>query len=242
MIGPPFHILVKKGDIAERTIVAGDPARVKQIASYLDDPVLVNENRGLLVYTGKYKGTPITVATHGMGSGSSTIVIEELAMMGAKYIVRLGTAGGLVKDLKVGDFLIVTGAACIHNGNSLGMYAPGYCLPTSPSPILTSNLISSAMKRGEKVAMGPVFSSDAFYAETQDFVKYWSERGILAVEMECASLFALSWIRGFHAAALVVLSDSLVDEKKVLLTAKELEPRIKIAAEIVLDALVETRI
>jgi len=237
-MGPPFHILAKKGDIAERVIIAGDPYRVKQISGLLDNPVLVNENRGLFVYTGKYKGIPVTVATHGIGSGSAAIVIEELVMLGAKYIVRLGTAGALIPELDIGDYVVASGAACIHNGNSLGQYAPGYCLPTSPSPQLTGLLIEKAKSRNAKFVVGPVFSSDSFYAENPEFAKYWSERGVVAVEMECASLFALSWIRRFHSAALLIISDSLVKDKSVFLTANELKPRVELAATIVLDTLV----
>lgn len=238
-MGPPFHILSKRGDIAERVIVSGDPYRVKQISGILEDPVLVNENRGLLVYTGKFKGVPVSIATHGIGSGSASIVVEELVMLGAKYVVRLGTAGALVGELDIGDFVIASGAACIHNGNSLGQYAPGYCLPTSPSPLLTSLLIKKAKEKNVKFMVGPVFSSDSFYAESPQFANYWSERGIIAVEMECASLFGLSWMRKFHSAALLVISDSLVRHKEVFLTAEQLRPRVEVAAGIVLEALIE---
>lgn len=239
-MGPPFHILAKKEDIAERVIIAGDPYRVKQISEMLDSPTLVNENRGLLVYTGKYKGVPVTIATHGIGSGSSTIVIEELVMLGAKYIVRLGTAGALIPELDIGDYVIASGAACIHNGNSLGQYAPGYCLPAAPSPYLTRLLIEKAKNKNAKFIVGPVFSSDSFYAENPEFAKYWSERGIVAVEMECASLFALSWMRRFHSGAFLIISDSLVKDKDVFLTASELKPKVELAATIVLDALVDS--
>lgn len=236
-MGPPYHIRARKGDVAERVVVAGDPARVRQVASMLDSPRLVNENRGLLAYTGRYNGVDVTVATHGIGSGSAAIVFEELAMLGAKAIVRLGTAGALVERLNIGDLVIASGAACMHNGNSLGMYAQGYCLPAAPSPVLTYELIRSAERMGERVLVGPVFSSDSFYAESPGFARYWSERGVVAVEMECAALFALSWMRGFSAAALLVMSDSLVKEPGVFLTAEELAPRVEVAARIVLDAL-----
>ncbi len=239
-MGPPFHILAKKGDVAERVIVAGDPARVKQLAQMLDNPRLVNENRQLLVYTGEYKGIPLTVATHGIGSGSATIVFEELRMLGARLMIRLGTAGGMSPDLKVGDFIIATGAATLCNGNSLGMYMPGYCLPASPSPDVTMNLIKEVEHSGEKAITTPVFSSDAFYAEDPDFAKKWSDKGVKAVEMECASLFALGWMRGFKTGALLMISDMLVGEKTELLTAEQLAPRVEKASRIVFEAAIKT--
>ena len=241
MTGPPFHILARKGDVAERVVVAGDPARVKQLAGYLEDARLVNENRQLLVYTGFYKNTPVSVATHGIGGPSATIVFEELRMLGAKVIVRLGTAGSLVRDVKVGDYVVASGAAYICNGNSIGMYVPGYCMPTSPHPEVTMNLVNEAVKTGEKVVVAPVYSSDAFYAEDPSFAETWSKRGIVAVEMECAALFALGWMRGFKTGALLVISDSLVEETG-LLTAKELAPRVEKASKIVFEAIVKTKL
>jgi len=242
MGGPPFHILAKPGDVAERVIVAGDPARVKQLAGYLDNARLVNENRGFLVYTGEYKGVPVTVATHGIGAPSATIVFEELRMLGAKLMIRLGTAGALVKGLRVGDFVVATGAAYLCNGNSIGMYTPGTCMPTAPSPDVTYNLIEAARRMGEKVWVGPVFSSDAFYAEDPAFAETWGSRGIVAVEMECASLFALGWLRGFKTGALLVISDSLVEGKEEMLTAKELAPRVEKASRVVFEAAVATEV
>ena len=110
MIGP-IHIKAKKGDIAERVIIAGDPARVEQLAKMLENPRLVNTNRGFLVYTGTYKGVPVSVAVHGVGHPSSMLVVEELIMLGAKVIVRFGTCGAMVKGLKIGDLIIPTAAA-----------------------------------------------------------------------------------------------------------------------------------
>ncbi len=236
-MGPPFHILAKKEDIAPRVIVAGDPARIKQLSTMLEKPRLVNDNRQLLVYTGEYKGVPVTVATHGIGSGSATIVFEELAMLGAKAIIRLGSAGALTPKLDIGDYVVVTGATYICNGNSLGMYAQGYCLPSAPSPDITYSLIKTSERYGSKYVAGPVFSSDAFYAEDPEFAKKWSEKGIVAVEMECAGLFALGWMRGFKTGALLVISDSLVKDKTEFLTAKELAPYVDKAAEIVLETI-----
>ncbi|TRM80208.1 5'-methylthioadenosine phosphorylase, partial [Sulfolobus sp. D5] len=89
----PVHILAKKGEISEKVLIAGDPGRVKLLSTLLKDVKLVNENRGFLVYTGKYNDENVSIATHGIGGPSIAIVLEELAMLGANTFVRYGTAG-----------------------------------------------------------------------------------------------------------------------------------------------------
>ena len=236
----PQHLTAKPGEVAERVVVVGDPARAKDVAEkFLEEPKLVSKNRELLVFTGKYKGVPVSVAVHGIGGPSAAIVFEELRMLGAKYMVRLGTAGSMKKEIDVKDAVVVTGAAH-YQGGVLGVYAPGVCLPNSPDPWLTVKLYEKAKEAGLKVHAGPVVSNDAFYAESPDFVEFWTKRGVVAVEMECATLFALGWMRGFKTGALVVIADSLVDpSKKDLLHHEELADAMDKAAKAVLDALVE---
>ena len=132
---------------------------------------------------------------------------------------------------------MAAGAVYLCNGNSLGMYTPGYCFASSPSPDVTVRLIEEAERLGEKTRLAPVFSSDAFYAEDPEFARRWAEKGVVAVEMECAGLFGLGWMRGFKTGALLVISDSLVKGKEEMLTARELAPRVEKAAKIVLEAI-----
>ena len=243
MSGPPYHIRAKPEDIAPRIIVAGDPARVEQVADMLKEAKLVNTNRGFLTYTGYYKNTPVTVATHGIGAPSAAIVFEELVMLGARAVIRLGTCGGLVKELRKGDMVIASGAAYPVGGGAIGMYVSDSCMPTAPHPEVTLALIDSAKENNVKFLLGPVISSDAFYAEDPAFVKKWSHRGIVAVEMECAMLFSLGWMRNVKTGALLVVSDSLVhEEEKTLATAEELREAMDTAAKVVLDALVKVRV
>lgn len=234
----PLHILAKVGDIADRVIVCGDPARVEQIATtILKNSILVNRNRGFIVYTGYYDDVRVSIANHGVGGPSAAIVFEELRMLGAKIIVRLGTAGALTKELKIGDFVVATGAAYAFGGNTLGMYVPDGCMAVVPDFELTLALVESARKLGERVRVGPVFSNDAFYAEDPDFAKKWSSRGIIAVEMECASLFALGLMRGFRAGALLIISNNLLEPSLGFAQAEELKGRVEKAAKIVLEAI-----
>lgn len=230
------HIKAKPGEIAENVIAVGDPGRVRIIAELLEDYRIVNEHRGLLVVTGDYKEIRVTIATHGMGCPSAAIVFEELGMLGAKNITRLGTAGGMREDLEIGDIVVATGAAYTKGGCGLGQYMPEACAPTSPDPILTSEIINRLRETSIKFHVGPVFSSDAFYAEDPGFAKKWNSRGIIAVEMEAAILFALGWMRGWRTAAVLVISDNLVSGKEVFATSEELREKIIIAAKAVLEA------
>ncbi len=236
MSGPPFHILAKPGDIAENVIAVGDPGRVEILSTLLSDVRIVNEHRGLLTITGRYKDINVTIATHGMGCPSAAIVFEELGMLGAKNITRLGTAGGMRRELEIGDIVVATGAAYTRGGCGLGQYMPEACAPTAPDPELTYHIIKKLEEQGLKYYKGPVFSSDAFYAEDPGFAEKWSKRGVIAIEMEAAALFTLGWMRGWRTAAVLVISDNLLAEKQYLATSKELKDRIIEAAKAILEA------
>ncbi len=237
--GPPFHVRAREEDVAERVIIAGDPTRVEHLSSLLEGARVVNECRGFLTYTGTYEGVPVTIATHGIGGPSAAIVVEELAMLGAKIVVRLGTAGGLVEELDVGDVVLATGAAYPAGGGSLGMYVPGVCMAAAPHPEVVYALAKSLTREGMEFKAGPVFSSDAFYAEDPEFARRWGERGILAVEMECAALFSLGWMRKLKTGAVLVISDSLVKEPGYMATAEELREMVLKVGGAVLAALLE---
>lgn len=232
----PVHILAKKGDVAEKVIIAGDPGRVKNLAKFLEEPQLVNENRGFLVYTGKYKGERISIATHGIGGPSIAIVLEELTMLGGRIYVRYGTSGALVPELDLGDYVIVTGASYNPSSIVYQYFKDQACISATPDFELTLSLYNSFKSKGLKSFVGNVFSSDAFYAEDEDFVKKWSERGNIAVEMECATLFILSRLRKIRSGAVVIVSDSLV--KGGWISKEDLEKKVNEGAIAILDALV----
>jgi 5'-methylthioadenosine phosphorylase len=232
----PAHIKARPGDVAESVIAVGDPARAEQVAGILQGARLVNSNRGLLTFTGRFGGREVTVATHGLGGPSSAIVFEELRILGARTIVRLGTVGAMVKDLKIGDFIIPTGAA--SSEGSLKMYVPDGHLPAVPDVRLTARLADVCGRRGLKHRLGLVFSSDAFYNEDKTFVRRWAARGVVGVEMECATLFTLGLLKGFRAASLLIVSDSLVKEgEKEVVPADGLRPYVMSGAKAVLGAL-----
>jgi 5'-methylthioadenosine phosphorylase len=233
----PVHLLMKQEDVSPAVITAGDPARVKQLANILKDARLVNENRGLLAYTGYYNGKKITVATQGIGGPASAIVFEELLMLGAKTIVRLGTCGAMVPGLNIGDFMIPSGAAYYYEG-SLRMYIPDGVIPAVPDFQLTTRLVKRCKDARAKYETGIVVSTDAFYAEGPDFVTKWTSRGVIAVEMECATLFVLGIIKGFKTAALLIVTENSVNEsQKVMVSSKSIANQVDLAGRIILDTL-----
>lgn len=232
----PVHLRdAKPGDVASRVIVSGDPNRVDYLAWLLEDARLINAHRGLRVYTGNFKGVTYTIASHGIGAPSATIVLEELIMLGAKAIVRLGTCGSLKAEVKLGDIVIPTVAAHYPGGlyyQYMGEYA---CPPAAPTFDVLKGLVEEALSRKAKFHLGPIVSSDAFYAEDPGFAKRWRDRGVLAVEMECSALFTLGHVRGAKTGAILVVSDTLIDGDHA--TSEELREPIRESALIALNAM-----
>jgi 5'-methylthioadenosine phosphorylase len=229
----PQHIQAKRGDIAKRAIISGDPARVVQLSGLLKDKRLVNDNRGFLTYTGIYNGKGITVACHGIGGASAAIVVEELIMLGARAIVRLGSCGGLLKPMRVGDMVIVTGAG--YNGGTLDQYFHRKITP-EPDRGLTELLKESAKKQRARYYEGPVFSSDAFYAEDLNFATASVKKGYIAIEMECATLFGLGKLRKVKTASLLLVSDN-VRESEPIVDAEVLRDYASRAGKVVFESL-----
>ena len=205
----------------------------------LKDARLVNSNRGFITYTGYHEGKMITLATHGIGGPSSAIVFEELYMLGAKEIIRLGSTGALTRELGIGDFIVPTGAA--YDSGSLGVYVRDGILPAVPSIDLTNRIVRNCEAEGVKYMAGPVFSTDVFYGEDAAFAERWAGRGVIGVEMECATLFVLGLLRGFKAASLLVVSDSLVRKsQKKMASAEKLAEHVEKAGRIALNVMTST--
>jgi len=234
----PYHILAKPGDIAERIVAVGDPKRADSIAEELiEDAKLVNSNRGFNTYTGFFEGVKVTVATHGIGGPSAAITVEELRMLGGKLILRLGTSGGLIEGLKVGDVVVALGSSYCPGG-TIGMYAPGVCYPAVADPEATLELKKALIEENFNVWMGLVASSDSFHAEESN-LPLWSSLGMIAVEMECATIFTVARLRGMRAGAALLVIDNLATGE--FLSEKEERRSLELkAAKGVLKALVRT--
>ena len=215
---PTPHIGAKLGDIAETVIMAGDPLRVKFMAeTFLDNPVQFNNVRGMLGFTGTYKGKRVSVMGHGMGMPSIGIYTYELYnFYGVKTIIRVGSAGSIQHDLHVGDLVIAMGACTNSN------YACQYELPGSFAPIADFSLVREAVETCERLGyrykVGNVFSSDVFYHENAHNDK-WINMGVLAVEMEIAGLYMNAARSGNRALGICTISDHILTGEET--TAEE---------------------
>ena len=206
---PTPHIEAKFGEIAETVIMAGDPLRAKLMAErFLENPVQYNNVRGMLGFTGTYKGKRVSVQGHGMGIPSIGIYTYELYnFYGVKIIIRVGSAGAMHPDLHIGDLVIAMGACTNSN------YASQYRLPGTFAPIadfdLTRKAVESAEKFGFRYKVGNVYSSDIFYDEYSSLAD-WQKMGVLAVEMEAPAMYMNAARSGNRALCICTISDSLV--------------------------------
>jgi DeoD family purine-nucleoside phosphorylase len=207
----PIHIRAEPGDYAEACLLPGDPNRARLIAErFLENAVVQNTERGLLGYTGTVDGKPVSVQTTGMGAPSAAIVVEELVELGVKRFVRVGTCGALQPHLRHGDLVLALSA--VPDEGTSARYVGGE--PTAPTADwdLLHGIVHAAKGLGERISyVGPIVSSDVFYERDEARFARWSARGLLAVEMEAATLFTVAALRGVQAGCLVAVSDTFGD-------------------------------
>ena len=204
---PTPHIGAKYGEIAKTVIMAGDPLRAQFMAEkYLENPVQYNNVRGMLGYTGTYKGKKVSVQGHGMGIPSIGIYTYELFnFYDVDTIIRVGSAGAIDKDLHIGDIVIGLGA-CTNSD-----YARQYQLPGTFAPIadfeLTQRAVNEAQKLGLTYKVGNIYSSDTFYDDNRNALVSWQKMGVLAVEMEAPALYMNAARAGKKALCICTISD-----------------------------------
>jgi len=217
---PTPHIDAPKDGFAKTVLMPGDPKRAKHIAeTYLKDAVLVNDVRGVQGYTGEYKGKKISVMASGMGIPSIGIYSYELYhAYGVENIIRVGTAGGMIPDLKIRDIIIATGACTDSN------YSGHYGLKGTVSAVASFDLLKKAdevvkaLNFQDKARFGQLFSTDTFYKDQPDALN-WAKMGCLAVEMEAYGLYLNAARAGKRALAICSISDNLISKEE--LTAEE---------------------
>lgn len=196
--------LLPTAPLAERVLLPGDPGRALLLAqSLLVEPKMFNHNRGLWGYTGETRdGDRLTIQSTGMGGPSAAIVIAELADLGARTLVRVGTCGALDPSLALGD-LLVASEAFAADGTSRALGASDR---VAADPELLDRLRQAA---GPDGVHGPIVSSDLFYDGPEGAAEEWHAAGALAVEMETATLFALARRRGLRAGCALIVSDTV---------------------------------
>ena len=203
------HIGAKPGDIAETVLMPGDPYRAKWAAeTFLDDAKLVNEVRGMLGFTGTWKGHPVTIHGSGMGMPSLSIYANELIRdYGAKSLIRIGSCGGMQESVAVRDVIIAMTATSISTPSR------GIMKEINFAPCADWSLLSAAVKaseaRGTRTHVGGIYSSDVFYDERPDLTEQMTRHGILGVEMEAAELYILAARHKVRALAVLTVSDHL---------------------------------
>lgn len=232
------HINAKDNDFAKTVLMPGDPLRAKFIAeTFLEDAVQVNSVRGILGYTGTYKGKKVSVMASGMGCPSIGIYSYELySFYGVENIIRIGSAGAITEKLKIRD--IVAGIGSNTNSNFAAQYGmPGTLAPTADYTLL-STAVEAAKERGIEMKVGNLLCSDTFYNEGgKEESILWAKMGTMAVEMESTALYLTAARLGKRALALVTISDHLITGEET--TAEERQNTFTQMMEIALDVAVK---
>lgn len=229
-----IHISAKKGDIAETILLPGDPLRAKWIAeTFFDSPVCFNEVRGMLGYTGTYKGNKISTMGTGMGVPSISIYAHELITeYGVKNLIRVGSAGSYQLEVKIRDIVLAMAASSTSGVNELRFGGADFA-PTATFELF-QKAVDIAKAKQIPIKAGNVLTSDEFYADEFESYRKWSKFGVLCVEMETAGLYTVAAKHKVNALSILTISDSLVTGEKTTSKEREttFEEMIKIALEL----------
>ena len=217
---PTPHISAKPGDFAKTVLMPGDPLRSKFIAEhFLENPVLVNNVRGVQGYTGTYKGVRVSVMASGMGMPAIGIYSHELFNgYGVENIIRVGSAGSIQDNINLYDLVLAQGACTDSH------FAHQFHLPGTFAPIASFELLSEAVKaceaHGAHYHVGNVNSSDVFYGdhvdvpEGLDSLYGLRKMGVMALEMEAAALYMNAARYGKRALCICTISDHVLKHQE----------------------------
>ena len=229
---PTPHINAKAGDFAPTVLMPGDPLRSKFIAeNFLDDPVLVNDVRGVQGYTGYYKGKRVSVMASGMGQPSIAIYSYELfSFYGVENIIRVGSAGGIGENVEVRDIVIGSKAVTLGNIGEQMDFPKGY-VPFADEGLV--DLCASVCKEnGFRYHVGALYTSDAFYGEGSA-LPFMKANDVLAVEMESAALYMNAIRTSKRAVSVCTVSD--IESKGESLSAEERQTSFKEMMKVALE-------
>lgn len=215
------HIKATSADFAKTVLMPGDPLRSQFVAqTFLENPKLVNNVRGIQGYTGTYQGVPVSVMASGMGMPSIGIYSYELFnFFGVENIIRIGSAGGLADNVQLRDIIIGMGA-CTNSA-----YQDQYNLNGNFAPIANYELLSHAVEEAKKLdvryQVGNLLSSDVFYHADPNFNQGWYKMGVLGVEMEAAALYMNAAAAGKRALAICTVSDHILRQEALDADARQ---------------------
>ena len=226
------HINAPEGAIAQSVLLPGDPLRAKFIAeTFLENPVCYNEVRGMLGFTGTYKGKKVSVQGTGMGQPSISIYVNELFQFyNVQTAIRVGTCGAINKDVHVRD-TIIANSACTDSSIITQRFGNLHYAPSANFDLLYK-AYNNAKANNINVAVGPVASSDLFYDDNENWKK-WTEYGVLGVEMEAAELYTLAAKYNRKALAILTVSDHIITGEQT--TAEERQVTFKDMIKIALE-------
>jgi uridine phosphorylase len=211
-----YHIRCKPGDVGEAVLLPGDPGRVESIAKLLDRPRLVARNREFTTYTGQLDGRDVSVCSTGIGSPSTAIAVEELAAIGARTFIRVGTTGSIQKGVGFGDLVVAT-AAVRDEGTTPGYVPLGY--PAVADFELAQSMLAAGRSLNHRIHAGIVRSHDSLYTdlhasrmprreELEQALKVWHRAQVLCNDMETSTIFVLCGLRKMRAGSvLTVVND-----------------------------------
>ncbi|OLS40599.1 nucleoside phosphorylase [Bacillus sp. MRMR6] len=195
------HIRIGRMEDVHYALLPGDPGRVDEVAKFLENAEQLSTNREFKTVIGTYKGIRVLVTSTGIGGVSAGIAVEELRNIGIKTMIRIGSCGALQPQLKIGDLVIASGAVR-NDGASYAYINKAY--PAIPDTELLFHVIEAAKSKKVKHYTGIVRCHDSFYTDKeQEIDRYWSEKGILASDMETAALFVIGGLRGIKTASIL---------------------------------------
>lgn len=229
------HNNAKENEIAKTVLMPGDPLRAKFIAeNYLENPICYNEVRGMLGFTGTYKGVRISVQGSGMGMPSIGIYSHELFNeYDVDNIIRVGTAGAIAENVNLREIIIAQSASTNSN------YAAQFELPGTYAPTSSWKLTAAAVKAAEQknctFHVGNILSSDTFYDDSNGLAK-WNKMGVLGIEMESAALYMNAARAGKNALCILTVSDCPL--KGLSTSAEERQTAFRDMMEIALETAV----
>ncbi|WP_413872276.1 purine-nucleoside phosphorylase [Albidovulum sp.] len=204
------HIGAKPGEIAQTVLMPGDPYRARWAAeAFLKDAACINQVRGMLGYTGSWKGNRVTIHGSGMGMPSLSIYANELIRdYGARTLIRIGSAGAMQEAVKIRDVVVAMTSSTLSTP-SRGFFREMAFAPCADFGLL-ERAVAAARAAGTRFHVGGIHSSDAFYDDRPDLMEALKRHGVLAVEMEAAELYTVAARHGVQALAILTISDHLL--------------------------------
>lgn len=216
----PVHLGATAEDVGGYAIIAGDPGRIPAIAALFEDPREVSTARGFAIWTGTLFGVKVSAVSHGIGSPSAAIVMEELAQLGVHTVIRCGTCGGLQRFVRPGDVIVST--SCIRDEGTSRSYCP-IEFPAVAEPAVVVASLTAAKRLGVHTHVGVTHCKDAFYSELPGYTvveksnserwKAFEDGGAIATEMEASALYIVGHLRHMRTGVVLACVGTTVGEE-----------------------------